>query len=913
MRKNNLLLFVLLALVVNASAQNIHRNFKGTVTDSATNMPLKDVTIAFYKAQDTSLINFGFSTPNGNYTMELHLKDSILIIVSQMGYNDKIEKIKPAGWEWSFDEINFKLTQASHQLKEVKISAGLIRMKGDTIEINAARLKVLPNSDVSQMFKKIPGFEVAKDGSIKVNGGSVSKIMVDGSEFFGSNPGLVSKNLRADMIEKVQVYDDKDDNGMVTPDNTKTINLKLKKGKRIGFFGDAIAGYGSNDRYEAGLRLNSFHNDRKWSLVINGNNTNDNGFDFGFNNWHGGSWAQRTGSLSRYVYYSNRNDESNSSGNINKKSDLAFTYFNEYSRKRKFSFNIGYNNNNFTTQRNTITENPINDSTKQITSSNQNTVGKAHELSSDINYSKETDSVGRFGIGLNAAYNLYSQEFNSNNIIKTNDALVNTGINNSEKEIAQQTAGFYLNWHRISRKNKKRIFSIIEKSNINSNLISTYQFSDGTVSKFNFKNNNNIYGNEHLLQLSGCLPLIKEFKIASTADVYYMNNTNNIVVLNANNFALQNFSQNYSSKIDSLSLKFYNTAQQFSWKAFLSKGDKDHDLSVGAIYLNLTLGNTDQTNHLEVNKNYNLFLPFITFSNWRRSFGYARFTAEKVVEFPSFTHLMPLQNISNPWMRLVGNPYLVPFEQWHMGGVFSKQNYKRFKNIWSNFDLSQSDNYLCYVNSISANGITYRTPKNLSGYFNENIGLNIKRGLTKKLDFGCWISERYTIVPEIFNEQKNFGNNFAINFNPNISISNSEKLEFDFGVGANYSNYKDQLNPSVNYNQWLPELSTSLRVDLWKGSELNCDLDVEDKRNIPSIGKVVSIFNLYLQQALDKDEKYNLKFTCYDLFKQNVTLSRTVTGSYINTTQSNLLQQFFMLSFIYKMKGKNTEGGGAAY
>ena len=137
MRKNNLLLFVLLALVVNASAQNIHRNFKGTVTDSATNMPLKDVTIAFYKAQDTSLINFGFSTPNGNYTMELHLKDSILIIVSQMGYNDKIEKIKPAGWEWSFDEINFKLTQASHQLKEVKISAGLIRMKGDTIEVKS--------------------------------------------------------------------------------------------------------------------------------------------------------------------------------------------------------------------------------------------------------------------------------------------------------------------------------------------------------------------------------------------------------------------------------------------------------------------------------------------------------------------------------------------------------------------------------------------------------------------------------------------------------------------------------------------------------------------------------------------------------------------------------------------------------
>ena len=337
MKKTYFLLLAFCAISYFSQAQNVRRGFKGNVVDSITNQPLRDVTVSFYNAKDTSLINFCFTTRNGNYNIELHNKDSVLMIVSLMGYDDGFEKYPPIGWNWSFDQKDFKLKRASHQLKEIKISAGLIRMKGDTIEINAARLKVLPNSDVSQMFKKIPGFEVSKDGSIKVNGGSVSKIMVDGSEFFGSNPALVSKNLRADMIDKVQVYDDKDENGVVLPDYTKTINLKLKKGKRIGMFGDAVAGYGTDNRYESGLRINSFKNDRKWSLVANSNNINDRGFDFGFENWHGGSWAQRTGSLSRYVYYSNRNDESNSKGNINDKKDIAFTYFNEYSRKRKIS------------------------------------------------------------------------------------------------------------------------------------------------------------------------------------------------------------------------------------------------------------------------------------------------------------------------------------------------------------------------------------------------------------------------------------------------------------------------------------------------------------------------------------------------------------------------------------------------
>ncbi|MEY4877210.1 MAG: hypothetical protein RL708_2359 [Bacteroidota bacterium] len=913
MRKTLLLIFILLFIFSTSFSQNVHRNFKGSVTDSTTGLPMKDVTIAFYKAQDTSLINFAFTTPNGNYTMELHLKDSIIIIISQMGYNDKTEKVPVAGWEWTFDEKNFKLSKSSHQLKEIKIHAGLIWMKGDTIEINAARLKVLPNSDVSQMFKKIPGFEVSKDGSIKVNGGEVSKIMVDGSDFFGSSPGLVSKNLRADMIDKVQVYDDKDETGSVVPDNTKTINLKLKKGSRIGMFGDAVAGYGTNDRYESGLRLNSFKNDRKWSLIANSNNVNDKGFDFGFNNWHGGSWVERTGKLSRYVYYNNQADDAERKGNINQKSDVAFTYFNEFSHKRKVSFNLGFNHNKFNSISQSTSENPVNDSIRQRSESSQILNGMAKEFTADINYTKETDTVGNWGIGVSGAYNLFDKNFQSTNRITRNDFVINSGTNNTQRNTTQQKANFYFDYFRRARKNKLLTFKFDVKSNINASNADAYQFSKSSSSDFNFKNNTINNGREHLMQANVTIPLHKKLRLGSTVDGYLMQTTNNINVLNAGVFSLQDFSQNYSQRNDPLSIKFLNSAQQISEKTFLSWRNDDWDFRFGATYLNLTLNNEDQVNHLLVNKNYHPILPFISYNIWRKSLGHANIVFEKAVEFPSFIHLLPIQDLTNPWMRLVGNPYLLPFEQWQLAGSFSKQNYKRIKNLWSNFSINQSDNYLCYVNTMNANGISYRTPTNLSGYFNESFSISAKTGLTKKLDLGVWFSERNTITPEIFNQQKNYGNNFAFNCFPTLSINGSEKIDFEFGLGLSYSDYKNNLNSTVNYHQWLPEINTNMRVNVWKGAELNWDLGIEDKRAIPGIGKVISIFNLFFQQALDKDEKYNLKFTCYDLFKQNITISRSVNGSFVNTSQSNLLQRFFGLSFIYKMKGKNSEGGGAAY
>ena len=205
MKRILLVLFALL-LTTNIFSQRI--TVMGRVIDSISGDALKDVTVSAFSLKDTALLNFSFTSKNGNYYMEVNGQDSILVTFSYFAYKEKARTWKnQSNWR----EVDIKLAPDPkwNTLSRVKLKTSPISMRGDTIEIIASRFKVLPGSDVAQLFKKIPGFEVDVSGTVKVNGKDINKIMVDGSDFFGNNPALVSKTLQADMIEKVQVFEEK--------------------------------------------------------------------------------------------------------------------------------------------------------------------------------------------------------------------------------------------------------------------------------------------------------------------------------------------------------------------------------------------------------------------------------------------------------------------------------------------------------------------------------------------------------------------------------------------------------------------------------------------------------------------------------------------------------------------------------
>ncbi|WP_261387440.1 hypothetical protein [Chitinophaga pinensis] len=157
-------------------------------------------------------------------------------------------------------------------LKEVivKSQTAIIKIKGDTTEFTADSFKVEANASVEDLLKQLPGLQVDQYGNITVQGKKVKKVLVDGEEFFGDDPTLVTRNLRADMIDKVQVYDKKSDAAVFTGIDDgvkdKTINLKIRQDKNHGVFGKVELGGGTDEHYNAQGMLNAFKGKRRLSV-----------------------------------------------------------------------------------------------------------------------------------------------------------------------------------------------------------------------------------------------------------------------------------------------------------------------------------------------------------------------------------------------------------------------------------------------------------------------------------------------------------------------------------------------------------------------------------------------------------------------------------------------------------------------
>src|SRR5690606_23466490 len=177
---------------------------------------------------------------------------------------------------------NINLVKRYTELGEVVVQNIIpIVVNGDTVQFNARAFTTKLNATVEDLIKQLPGLQVDKEGNIIAHGKDVHKVLVDGKEFFGTDPKLATRNLTADMIESVQVFEDMSEQAKFTKiddgNRSTTINLKLKKDKKKGSFGRALVAAGTEDRYEGNFSLNKFNDDQQFSLLANANNVNKGG------------------------------------------------------------------------------------------------------------------------------------------------------------------------------------------------------------------------------------------------------------------------------------------------------------------------------------------------------------------------------------------------------------------------------------------------------------------------------------------------------------------------------------------------------------------------------------------------------------------------------------------------------------
>ncbi|MDE7142061.1 MAG: TonB-dependent receptor, partial [Muribaculaceae bacterium] len=259
-------------------------NISGVVTDTE-GYPMPDATVRILAKKDSAFVRGGVADSEGRFAIAGVNNGSYIVEAGYIGYNKAFRDVRVNGKNAKADTL--KVTESSVMLQETTVIGVKtpIKVMEDTIEFNADSYKTQPNAVVEDLLKRLPGAEVDSDGKITVNGKEITKILVDGKEFFADDPKVASKNLPVSMVDKLQVVDRKSDlarlTGVDDGEDETVINLTVKKGMQNGWFGTVEGGYGTDDRYQGTFNINRFWNGNQITFLGSANNTNDLGFTDG--------------------------------------------------------------------------------------------------------------------------------------------------------------------------------------------------------------------------------------------------------------------------------------------------------------------------------------------------------------------------------------------------------------------------------------------------------------------------------------------------------------------------------------------------------------------------------------------------------------------------------------------------------
>ncbi|UFH55857.1 outer membrane beta-barrel protein [Spirosoma sp. KNUC1025] len=298
----SLILFTSLTTGLFAQRTGTKSEIQGLVVDSASGKPLRQASISLLIARDSSYVTGTITDGDGLFQLRNVAAGNYRLLITFLGYRNLSQSVTASSGVPAIGVGILRMVEQSNQLQEVVVrqESAPVTVKQDTLEFNAGSFKTQPNAAVEELLRKLPGLQVGRDGTIKAQGQTVNRVLVDGKPFFGNDPKMATRNLPADIVDKVQLYDQSSDqsqfSGIDDGNRERTINITLQRNKRKGYFGQNSLGLGTArdgeaNRYQGRLNLNRFNNrgdgdaahrpGRQISLIGQANNLNQQNFTLG--------------------------------------------------------------------------------------------------------------------------------------------------------------------------------------------------------------------------------------------------------------------------------------------------------------------------------------------------------------------------------------------------------------------------------------------------------------------------------------------------------------------------------------------------------------------------------------------------------------------------------------------------------
>lgn len=910
--------FLFLFLGLTGMAQN-RFTISGTVVDS-TGAPLPGATVVLLQQKDSVLVSFGITESDGRFEIRRAPADDYLLQITYVGYDTWH---RPIALQQSEELGAITLTPVSTLLDEVVVKGEQIPilMKNDTVEYNADAFQVRPQAAVEELLKKLPGVEVDRQGNIRAQGEQVNRVLVDGKEFFGSDPKIATQNLPADAVDKVQVFDKRSEmaefSGIDDGEREKTINLALKEDKKQGYFGNVTAGYGTDDRYQGKANINRFSKNMQLSAIGMTNNLNQQGFSIDdYLNFMGGLRSMMSGGGGGFRLTLDSDevgvplDFGQSTGiTTTRAGGLNLNY--DFGEKTELSTSYFYNRISNELQQSTYRENLLADapftSEEETEQLNRNT---NHRLNLTLRH--EIDSMQRLSLRSNLGFNdaffessRNSQTFGSENVLE------NTGLNDyfSSGDNFRFSSG--LTYLRRFRKHG-RVFTADAELTASSDdrlgtLFSENAFLSGdpaasfvdTVSQRQEQINDRLdYGG----RVSYTEPIGKSF------------------------FLETNYShQNYGNE---LRKDFYDI--RFADEVFdpdLSRHyQRDYLYDRGGLNLrynrrnfNLTTGVSLQHSQLKgelidedlpIRQSFTNWLPSLRWGYDLTTTRHLNFDYETRVQEPSLEELQPVVDNSDPLNTYTGNPDLRPEYSHDLSLHFMSFDQFTFTNIFALLSATYTSDKITNAQSIDSLFRQNTMPVNvdhdwrLSGYFSFGTPLRFI-----KSRINLTVNSTYNRGILFVNARENGVDRWNNSFD--VSLENRKKEVIDAQVGARWSfnsaHYSE--DDGLDQNFFDQTYYADLTLNIGESWSFGSSLDYTQYRGQAFSGTAaVPLWQAQVSKLLWND-RLQLKVTAFDLLNQNQGISRTSQLNYLEERRYNTLGRYVMLSLGYSLSGFGKDSG----
>ncbi len=915
-------LFTLLFVAVSAISFSQNKiSISGKILEKGPNVPLESATIYFAKVSDSTVVDYTISSSNGDFKFEIPaLKYPVELKISYAGFKEYKKRFNELLESTNLGTIHLEENVASLNEVVVKGEAPPITIKSDTLEFNASSFKVRPDANVEALLKQLPGVEIDEEGKITVNGKEVNQVLVNGKPFFDKDGKIALQNLPSDIINKVQVSDTKtkkeEQTGAAASSNNASINLTIDEDKNKGLFGKAMAGYGSDDRYESSLLLNYFKNKRKFSVLASSNNINSTGFSMDeiFDNMGGGRsrsiWVGDNG-----AFGINGRSFGGNNG-ITQTNLMGLNYSDEWVKdsEQSMSYFLSNSSTENTNRRDQTSFLPDGDfrTTSQAVTKTDNTV---HDFSTDFEFKIDSTTTINFAPSFNSVKTVFKNNSSQLSYDENEDLLnenssddYTENISNSFKNNLTVTKRFKRNSHFVSFEFNNQNSKNTDDDFTNSSTI-FYQSGDPDDIRNQYNNTKN-KTNRYDAELSFSKPITDSMQIVLSAYYEYENFDKSRLSLDYDDLA-----NDYTIVNDNLTNHFESSQKTFNPKAGVNVFKKKYNF-------NATLGTSvisfnGSADYLGVNTNVkkNYILPSA------RMYANYKFSKTQNIwvsysfnnNLPTVNQIIPIEDLANPLNTFIGNQDL-GLNKYHEG-YFSFRDYDYSTRSGYGFYSGGSIYEQQVISAVSFDENRKRTTtyENTSGTYNGWAGFYYNKTFKKdehklrlSLRFNSDFSKSKGITDDIEYEAN------RLQFSPRIS------LNYDYGELFNINpSYRVNLN-TTNYKNYIIDNAKNTvhrfniqTTNYWpKNWVFGNDFGYTYNSNISDgFKKDFYLWNTSLSYSFF-DKMFTAKVKVYDILNQNQSNTRNITATTIIDEENIVLKRYVMFSLTYKLTkfgGKETK------